>query len=310
MNIIDSQTEIKIHGFNPVEEIYLPDKSASEFLNFIEDLELHNKKFLLGPSTQEEVKANAQAFFNRHFKLHKVPIKGDLRHNFDVFLLKHLPSTEIPLRIQSISRYVHPFDIPVRFCTNNMTENMVVENAITSSNEELLRRSFISYKEILLSSKLTELSDNAYIHELTHTQLSHQKGIIRDYFNSEMLSIFMELLNSFYSSKQESLLPLTEAVLLTEMYYWLENLEKIRDGLTNVDEESKIEASKYAISIIKAFNLFIEYYYGTPALKKYILTTIQNIFDGNLQLEELLDEFEITTSSSFQSQTLKKYLSR
>ena len=153
MNIIDSQTEIKIHGFNPVEEIYLPDKSASEFLNFIEDLELHNKKFLLGPSTQEEVKANAQAFFNRHFKLHKVPIKGDLRHSFDVFLLKHLPSTEIPLRIQSISRYVHPFDIPVRFCTNNMSENMVVENAITSSNEELLRRSFISYKEILLSSK-------------------------------------------------------------------------------------------------------------------------------------------------------------
>lgn len=310
MNIIDSQTEIKIHGFNPVEEIYLPDKSASEFLNFIEDLELHNKKFLLGPSTQEEVKANAQAFFNRHFKLHKVPIKGDLRHSFDVFLLKHLPSTEIPLRIQSISRYVHPFDIPVRFCTNNMSENMVVENAITSSNEELLRRSFISYKEILLSSKLTELSDNAYIHELTHTQLSHQKGIIRDYFNSEMLSIFMELLNSFYSSKQERLLPLTDAVLLTEMYYWLENLEKIRDGLTNVDEESKINASKYAISIIKAFNLFIEYYYGTPALKKYILTTIQNIFDGNLQLEELLDEFEITTSSSFQSQTLKKYLSR
>ena len=55
-------------------------------------------------------------------------------------------------------------------------------------------------------------------------------------------------------------------------------------------QEDLINASKYAQSIIKALGLFTEYYYGTPSLKKYILNSIQNIFNGSLQLEELLEE--------------------
>jgi hypothetical protein len=45
-------------------------------------------------------------------------------------------------------------------------------------------------------------------------------------------------------------------------------------------------------------------------MKKYILTCIQNILDGNLQLEELLEEFEITVDSSLDNPKLTKYFLR
>ena len=97
---------------------------------------------------------------------------------------------------------------------------------------------------------------------------------------------------------------------LTELYETLYRLQSHAKGVTEESQDTLIDSTKYAESIIKAYNLFVEYYYGTPAMKKYILTCIQNILDGNLQLEELLEEFEITVDSSLDNPKLTKYFLR
>jgi hypothetical protein len=120
----------------------------------------------------------------------------------------------------------------------------------------------------------------------------------------------MELLNVHESPKQDTLLPLQDAIRMTELYDLLYRLESVHKKIQEEPYDDLIDATKYTESIIKAYGLFVEYYYGTPALKKYILTCIQNILDGNLELEELLDEFEITVESSINNPKLTRYFLR
>jgi alanyl-tRNA synthetase len=58
MKIIDKDTEFKIHGYDPVESILIPDKPIIDFGTFIEDLEIDKRKYFLGPATKEEVISN------------------------------------------------------------------------------------------------------------------------------------------------------------------------------------------------------------------------------------------------------------
>ena len=99
------------------------------------------------------------------------------------------------------------------------------------------------------------------------------KGIIKKYYNSEVLSIFLELLNVYESKKQEKLLPLQNACRLTELYQELYMLEEHSKGIKEYEHNDLIEASKYTESIFKAYGLFTEYLLGSNALKKYILNS-------------------------------------
>ena len=310
MKIIDKETEIKIHGYEPLTEILVPDKKIIDFATFIEDLRIDQRKYYLGPSTKQEVLTNTKDFFNRHFKLHKVPYKGDLRCKIDKYILRYVPGIEIPLKIHNVSRHINPLRLPVRFSSSSIVECMVVENVTYISVDEFLNRMQLSFKEIILPPQINELTESSYVHELTHTELAHQRGIIKSYYNSEIPSIFMELLNIHESSKVDTLLPLQDAVRLTELYDILYRLESVHKKVSSEPYEDLVDATKYAESIIKAYHLFIEYYYGTPALKKYILTCIQNLLDGNIQLEDILDEFEITLNNSLENPNLIKYFSR
>lgn len=310
MNLIDKETEIAVHGYNPVDNILIPDKNLIEFATFIEDLEIEKRSYYLGPSTKEEVLAGAKKFFKSHFKLSKVPYKGTLRNKIDVTALRHLPGSEIPLRFHnSLIKYINPLSLPVKFSSQDLTECMVVENITFIDNPDFINHMKVSFKEIILPTQITELTESSYVHEVTHTQLAYIKGIIKNYYNSEVLSIFLEILNVYESSKKQSLLPLQNAVRLTELYQELYMLEEHSKGIKEYNRYDLIDASKYTESILKAYGLFTEYVLGSSSLKKYILNSIQNIFNGTLQLEELLEEFELTSSNVAQDNRVKKVLS-
>lgn len=306
MNIVQKEIEIKVHGYEPLESILIPDQKIMDFATFIEEIEIDKQKYYLHKSTKKETITNAHNFLNSHFKLHKIPYKGTTRCKLDKYILKYSPDIETALKLHNISRYIHPYNLPVKFTSPSIIECMVVENITFISVDEFLNRMNLSFKEIVLSPQITELTESSYVHELTHTQLAHQRGIIKNYYNSEVLSIFLEILNVYESYKTKTLLPLEDALRLTELYDILYRLKSVN----NETYEDLIEATKYAESIIKAYHLFVEYYYGSSVLRKHILTKIQNILDGKIQLEELLDEFEITTHTTINNPNVKKYFLR
>ncbi len=308
--IIDKDKELMVHGHESLKEILTPPKELIDFINFIEDLEIEKRPFYLGPSTKETSIKEAQNFFNTKFKLHKVPYKGEIRCSLDYYILKYIPGIEIPLKLHNVSRYVHPFDLPIRYTEDDQPDCMVVENITYMNTESFLNRMIISYKEIVLPSNITELTSSSYVHEITHTQLSHIKGIIKDYYNSEVLSIFLEILNVYESNNSNRLLPLQDACRLLEIKEDLNILITHHNGVIISKEEDLIDASKYSISILKAYGLFIEYINGSSSLKKYILTCIQNIFNGDLCLEELLDEFELIPERITKDEKVLSYFSR
>ena len=308
--IIDKEKELIIHGHDPLQGIIIPSQEEIDFVTFIEDLEIEKRKYYLGPSTKEAALVSAKSFFNKKFKLHKIPYKGELRCDLDHFILKNIPGIEIPLRLHNITRYIHPFDLPTKFTSDNITDCMVVENVTFINSEEFFKRMKISFKEIILPQTITELTSSSYVHEITHTQLAHIKGIVKDYYNSEVLSIFLEILNVYEDSNSNKLLPLQDAVRLTELYQELYMLELNSKGLETYEESKLIDASKYSQSILNAYGLFVEYFYGSTNLRKYILNSIQNIFNGTLQLEELLSEFELTPNCVCKDEKVKKYFSR
>lgn len=309
-NIISKKTEIKIHGYETLEpEITIPKKEALDFISLLDDLDLESRSYYLNLSTKKEITKKAKDFFKRHFKLHPVPYKSSFKDHLDFLTLLTLNNIEICLMFYNLNIKINPFLLPLAFKKDEMA-CMAVENATCIDNEEFIKKMQISYRKIILSEPITELSEASYVHEITHTELTSSKGIIKKYYNSEVLSIFLELLDTLESSNSNRLLPLEDAIRMLELNREIKMLSDYSQNIKNYDHESLIESSKYSESIIKAYALFSEYYYGTPALRKYILTSIQNIFDGNLSLEELLDEFEITLSTSYKNPNIIKYLKR
>lgn len=308
--IVTKDKELLVHGHEPLNEVLNPKQDLLDFKAFIEELKLPERQYHLNYSTKQKTLSDAKNFFNRNFKLHKIPYKGELRCSLDYYILRYVPGIEVPLRLHNITRYINPFDLPIEYSTEEQNDCMVVENITYMDSEEFLKRMKISFQKIVLPPTITELTESSYVHEITHTQLIHVKGIIKDYYNSEVLSIFLELLNIYESVNQQNLLPLEDCARTIELCENLNILISHANGTILSSEEDLIDTTKYSISILKAYGLFIEYINGSSSLKKYILNSIQNIFNGDLFLEELLDEFELTPERITKDEKVLSYFSR
>ena len=64
----------------------------------------------------------------------------------------------------------------------------------------------IIFREINLSSTTSEHTSASYIHEITHTQLDRLKGTIKEYYNSEVLSLFNEFFHAAVLDQSEKIL--------------------------------------------------------------------------------------------------------
>lgn len=307
INIISKENEIKMHGYEKMPDMLKPDSKILETIDNIASLNLEKKKYILNHSSKKVILTNTKRFMQSHFKLHKIPYKNSIMSKIDYYTLLKINDIEKCLNLYNKLKIdINPFSLPVHFSSSNISECMVVENATFIQDDYFLKNINISYRSIILPPSVTEITESSYVHEITHTQLTHVKGIIKEYYNSEILSIFLELLNLLETPNSKRLLPLGDAIRMIE----LQNDILILNNPNNYQQDDLLEASKYAASISKAYGLFLEYYYGTVTTKKYILSRIQNIFDGNLQLENLLEEFNLTFENCLSDKRLIKYLTR
>ena len=68
----------------------------------------------------------------------------------------------------------------------------------------------------------------------------------------------------------------------------------------------KINASMAISSVLQAENLFDKYLYGTNNDKCNILSMIQKVFDGKIQVEDLLNQTEVSIQNSQNYQLIKR----
>ena len=193
-----------------------------------------------------------------------------------------------------LGRDVNCFEIPISFIKANPLYGVLVQHLNICDDRIFLEKMKLYINKIKLSKQMTCYTGMCYVHELIHTQLSLDKSMIKDYKNGEIISIFLELVYLFegpFDNKQ-----LKEIFISRINYLILEFYKLFKYYYENDNQILMTEAlvsSKYVVSIIKAFNLFL-LYYNNIGIRKEILEYIQKVIDYNICLEDFLNKYELS----------------
>ncbi|MBR3198724.1 MAG: hypothetical protein IKG27_01770 [Bacilli bacterium] len=128
-----------------------------------------------------------------------------------------------------------------------------------------------------------ELSFSVLVHEYTHTLINRHKGIVENYANDELLSIFMELLSAHEQDQDGRLL---NAALISRLEAIRKNIIKL--NLEKQDGYLPDIKAVYINSTIYAIDLLDMYIRTSIKGKKAILNEIKKTLVGERTLEETL----------------------
>lgn len=279
MTVVSLKDELKYRGYDPNQTIIVPSKELVEIADILNHPRL-NVKTRYNETLKSTIKST-KSFYKRHFHLERVPY---------LYEKKGIEYVET----------VSPFKIPVQqnpFMDEDQCSFSARLNEILLDPPVL--NFHIAYRCLELSKDISELTRIAYTHEVAHSELNHIKGIIENYYNTEVISIFLELVHSY----EECLLDVHDAARLSNLQGAIEELI-----IAKSPEETLIEASMYTESTLKAYELFFKYYCGSLNLKKEIMYYVQLLFNQQITLEDLLYHFDISFTSSQQPDRILSYL--
>lgn len=282
------QEEIELRGFTSIPDIIHP---TDEIIELSSILDPEYLEYLpLKKESLRKAKNSTVSFYESFFKLQRVPFYIEKQYG--------------PIRIEKTGD-IHPFGLPIK--KEDEDEFYGSLNEVIFMTEP---HKTIYYKSITLPQNITEVSKLAYTHEIAHSQLNHVRGIIKDFYNTEVISIFLELVHALELNDGEYLLTAHDSIRLSELKTTIEEIKKYH---TRDDEEVKkvlIEGSLYLQSTLQAYNLFMKYFCGSTSIKREILRSIQNLFNQEITLEDLLSNFDISFEESINPKQLSKYIRR
>jgi hypothetical protein len=133
-------------------------------------------------------------FLRKNFVLHKVSYADEAVIKLKPHGKKVKSEKELVKLYNGLGTIIDPLEIPVKFVDEPYYYGNL--SLLTSLNDdpEFLKHMRLFFKSIELGKNTNEMTGVCYVHEIVHTQLESLKGIVRDYYNSEILSIFVELL--------------------------------------------------------------------------------------------------------------------
>ena len=204
-------------------------------------------------------------------------------------------------KINGFSTYIDPYDLRVNFIkSDNLIEGELISSVYDTLKDGEIETVF-SFDKINLGNICTIVTPCVYSHELTHSQLQSNRGIVKYYENLECLSYFVELVVALELSEDEEVLKLMEKFIKVELIKLISELETFKE------KDNLYDTGKYLISTIKAIKLFILYYKGSPFMRLDMLSKVQKIFDGEMYLEDFLDSYSINAKVD---KEFVKYLTR
>ncbi len=301
---LEDKEKIKAFGYNPEIKTFPLDNDKIQFLAYLSNLLTHTK---LDESplnlTASDIVKQSQSFFLKFFTPQSVRIIPLEQDEEFLKMVENIPNPrKLSKKISHLTIKGSPFDIPIKDDKITNIKSYIINNPTHQyfrlSKYPLIPRENIIYRNISIETPTTIITPFSYTHEITHTQESSHQGAIKDYTNSEVLSIFMEKLHAYLSGQKE--------FLAVE----LERLKSLHNDL-NYYRLFPFETLKYVYieSTIKAEILFY-LFLSSEKMQKYILKSIQDIFSGFSTLEDLLKKLMITTQGRRKYQAVECNLSQ
>lgn len=260
----------------------------------------------------EEVMSYAKGVFNKHYQLHDIPhinVKRVQELAEESFFLATSSDLEAKFdyldKLEEEKQMISPFDLPI----NTGNYDSVFNGSITIEmmgipHTDFILEYFVAFPELFIDSTIGDLSVPVYVHELTHSQIDSIKGACKDYQNCEVISIFNEKLCALELDSTGTLLKEIEKRRFKSI---AKNIEK----LLNPENYTKAELFKsmyYINSTLKATHLFDKYIKADEVGKQKIINDIQRIFNGEISVEDLLEEHNITYENSCNIELVKRHL--
>lgn len=206
---------------------------------------------------------------------------------------------------------IDPFELPVRLVNEPYYYGNVSLLTNLSDDEHFLSNMKLFFKSIELGHRTNEMTSVCYVHEIIHTQIESLKGIVKDYYNSEVLSIFMELV--YAGSKDDKLFRETLKNRINLFLLEFQNLFNylVNDDSVNIGSKwDTVISCKYIVSTLKAFHLYDVYDRENEFGKSNIIWMVQKVISGINSLEEILNELGVTYDSSLDPQHVANLIYR
>ena len=312
----DLNNTIPLRGHKELGEFNFDDYfiEAIKVINNEEFPEVNGMKFSKIPKFT--LKPKAKTFFNKYYKLH------DIRFLPSV-LLGYIVNNNSIKDVQDLANLfnkacidISPYNLPIQFNINNVNggtlSSQVILTHLEDFNKELMPLLNVAYTDIRLSKTVTSITVASYIHEITHSQVDHYKRVIEEFYNSEVLSIFNELLYS-YDLKNKNVFFYQLANRLNHLFncfnsMYLYKFEGKTEGVLEKGTYTEFDYhtdAKYLLSILKAINMFA-LCLDDEDFKEYLISQIQTIFDGKRTVEEMLYDIDVNNETSLNPEHIRK----
>ena len=295
-----------IHGHDTdIKLVELSDRLIDLAVMLAKDEEYEKSEFKPIVKQPKIILKESKVFLRNKFILHSIPYADETIIKLKLHGRVVRSEKELVKLYNGVGRLVDPVELPVKFVSEPYYYGNVSLCTNLSDDPEFLKHMKLFFKSIELGNKVNDMTGVCYVHEIVHTQLESVKGIVREYYNSELLSIFMELVYAY----EKGVVLLRETLknrinmFLTEfhsLYNFLYGSDTTEDGLWH-----NVIACKYIVSTVKAFHLFSNYYLGDEIERNNILWEIQSVFSGKKKLEDILDILGITYQNSLDERHIK-----
>lgn len=280
VNDINLQSKFKILGYEEGNELLHIDDNLIEIANLFKNTS-HKVKEKFWLCSKKRIVDTTKELLNDSFVLHDVKyITDDVTASMAFLLQNKLIDYDTLLnRFYVSSIMMSPFDLPIKYGNDARLNRVLFKDGAYFSSISLTK----SNSEMILLE---------YIHELTHTQIDSHFGIVKNYLNREVLSIFLEKLFAFNIDKDGRLIKSLNYVRFRDV------AKCIKFQNEDISDKFKLEAGIYIVSTLKAENLYNVYLNSNNSIKKEILRDIQLVFDGMYGLEELLEKYDVSYDNS------------
>ena len=167
-------------------------------------------------------------------------------------------------------------------------------------------RGKIGFDEIVMKDDSSKTMYGKLAHELIHTQVEKNPNTLTNFYNREVLSIFIELVVSRSISKEN---------LDNMMRYRFENVYECIVDLSYVGEyvytfDKLTQFRCYLSSSLKALHLYDIYRNSSRERRIEILSLVEDVFRNQMTVEQFLDMMHITYDNSKDVGMVKHYVKK
>lgn len=263
--------------------------------------------------SKDELIEQGKKFYNKYFTVHNIKFLD--QNNIDQSKIIGTTGAEIAKKVNSLLVEKSPFDLPISFVEGEAMCGQIAKIIPTVDDAEYKKRVNISFSYIELGNQTDLRTYATYIHEIAHSQMECHKGYAKDYLNKEVITIFIEKLAALEIDPTGEILRAQERRrynYFKSNYNTLKKAEEIirndKTALTKFDEQALLGERITVQSTLLATKLFDIYQHSNEQIKNRILRSIQDVFDGKLTVEELLNKHQVNLSNSQEIEVLRRHI--